>query len=288
MKRPMKLTLTATLMASVCALPLIGTAQADQKPTIRIAYVQSWPSSDIMTHLAAAVITQKLGDQVKLTATDAGPMFESVASDHSDVTLTAWLPSTHATYYQKLWPKVINLGPNLLGTKLGLAVPDYVPVKTIAGLEKHAGKFDDRIVGVGAGAGININTEKAIKIYKLTSFRLQASSTAAMTAELKRAIKQHKWIVVTGWSPLWIWAKFHLKYLQDPRQVYGVNGHINTLINPKLPAEAPAVYKFLKHFSITKNELQAMMLDSKNGTKMDKLISDFMAKHPNQVKSWLS
>lgn len=288
MKQPMKLTMTTALMASVCALPLIGTAQADQKPTIRITYVQSWPSSDIMTHLVADIITKKLGDQVQLTATDAGPMFESVASGHSDVTVTTWLPSTHATYYQKLWPKVINLGPNLLGTRLGLAVPDYVPVKTIAGLEKNAAKFDNRIVGVGAGAGININTEKAIKAYHLTSFRMQASSTAAMTAELKRAIQQHKWIVVTGWSPLWIWAKFHLKYLQDPQQVYGVNGHINTLVNPKLPTEAPAVYKFLKHFSISKDELQAMMLDSKNGTPMDKLVSDFMAKHPDQVKRWLS
>lgn len=280
----------AVTAASTLAIGAGGVAHAANggKQTIRLSYVQSWPSSNITTHIAGAVIEQKLGDKVDMIATSAGPMWQAVASGHADAMVTAWLPTTHRKYYNKLWQQVMNLGPNLLGTKLGLAVPKYVPVNTIGGLEKHAGKFRDRIIGVGAGAGININTKKAIKTYKLSKFNLQASSTAAMAAELKRSIREHKWIVVTAWSPLWIWAKFDLKYLKDPKNVYGTKGHINTIVNPSLPQKAPQVYAFLRHFEIGKNQLQALMLKDKNGTPMKKLVADFMNNNPKEVQSWLN
>lgn len=289
-------TIGRTLMAaavtavSTLAVGAGGVARADNggKQTIRLSYVQSWPSSDITTHIAAAVIEQKLGQNVHMIATAAGPMWQSVASGHADAMLTAWLPTTHKKYYEKLWQNVVNLGPNLMGTKLGLAVPKYVPVNTIAGLEKHAGKFRDRIIGVGAGAGININTKQAIKTYHLSSFNLQASSTAAMAAQLKRSIREHKWIVVTAWSPLWIWAKFDLKYLKDPKNVYGTKGHVNTIVNPSLAQKSPQVYAFLRRFEIGKNQLQNLMLEDKNGTPMKKLVADFLNKHPKEVQNWLS
>ena len=288
-RRTIGRTVMAAAFTAVSTLALGSAAQADSgKATIKLSYVQSWPSSDITTHVAAAVIEQKLGHKVDMIATAAGPMWQSVASGHADAMLTAWLPTTHKNYYEKLWQQVMNLGPNLMGTRLGLAVPKYVPVDTIAGLEKHAGKFDHRIVGVGAGAGININTNKAIKAYDLSGFHLQASSTAAMAAQLKRSIREHKWIVVTAWSPLWIWAKFDLKYLKDPKNVYGVKGHVNTIVNPQLPAKAPKVYAFLRHFHISKSELQNLMLEDKNGTPMNKLVGDFLQKHPKEVQSWLS
>jgi len=276
-----------TLAASAAGLSFLPAAQAASKPTIKLGYVQSWPSSNITTHLAANIIHKRLHNPVQLIASSAGPMFEAVASGHSDGMLTAWLPSTHKTYYQKLWMKVVNLGPNLTGTRLGLAVPKYVPVNTISGLEKHASKFDDRIVGVGAGAGINMNTKKAIKAYGLKHYHLQTSSTAAMTAQLKRAISRKKWIVVTAWTPMWMWAKFDIKYLKDPKNVYGKGGHINTLVNPKLITKAPAVYKFLHRFTLTSAQLQKMMLSVKNGHSIKSVVAKFVQNHPKQVKSWL-
>ena len=276
--------LTLTTLGMGLALPA---AQAADKPGIKIGYVQSWPSSDITTHLAAAVIEQKLGNKVHLVASSAGPMWEAVASDHTDATLTAWLPSTHKTYYEKLWSKVIVMGPNVTGTRLGIAVPSYVPVNTISDLKKHAGKFQNRIVGVGAGAGININTRKAIKAYKLDGFRLQSSSTAAMTAQLQRAIKRKQWIAVTGWTPMWMFAKFDIKFLKDPKHVYGKGGYIATVVNPALADKSRAVYDFLNRFAIPREQLSIMMLKVKNGKDMDKVIQDWIKAHPTMVNSWV-
>ena len=281
--------LPATLLAAILlGAGLLSAAVAADKPTIKIGYVQSWPSSDITTHLAGAVIEQRLKNPVDLVASSAGPMWEAVASDHSDAMLTAWLPSTHKTYYEKLWPKVVVMGPNVTGTRLGIAVPNYVPVDSIADLKKEGGKFQDRIVGVGAGAGININTEKAIKAYGLDDFSLQSSSTAAMTAQLQRAMKSKQWIAVTAWTPMWMWAKFDIKFLKDPKHIYGKGGYVGTVVNPALAKKSPQVYAFFNRFAIPREQLSQMMLEVKNGKDVEQVVGDWIKAHPKMVDSWVS
>jgi glycine betaine/proline transport system substrate-binding protein len=288
MQRFLRFLPAALLAAILMSVGLLSTAVAADKPTIKIGYVQSWPSSDITTHLAGAVIEQRLKNPVELVASSAGPMWEAVASDHSDAMLTAWLPSTHKTYYEKLWSKVVVMGPNVTGTRLGIAVPNYVPVDTIEDLKKNADKFQNRVVGVGAGAGININTEKAIKAYGLDGFSLQTSSTAAMTAQLQRAIKSKQWIAVTAWTPMWMWAKFDIKFLKDPKHIYGKGGYIGTVVNPALAKKSPEVYAFFNRFAIPREELSQMMLKVKNGKDMNQVVEDWIKAHPKMVDSWVS
>ncbi|APZ44336.1 glycine betaine ABC transporter substrate-binding protein [Acidihalobacter ferrooxydans] len=288
MKQFKRILQAGLLAAATLGMGLLPAAHAADKPTIKLGYVQSWPSSDITTHLAAAVIKQRLGNPVDLVASGAGPMWEAVASDHTDAMLTAWLPTTHKVYYEKLWQKVVPMGPNVTGTRLGIAVPKYVPVNTIAGLKKYAGKFQGRIVGVGAGAGINIDTEKAIKAYGLSGFHLQTSSVAAMTAQLKRAIKNKQWIAVTAWTPMWMWAKFDIKFLKDPKHIYGKGGYIGTMANPALAKKSPAVYAFLNRFAIPRAQLSALMLEVKNGTSVKAAVGAWIKAHPKMVNSWVS
>ncbi|MEJ2403591.1 MAG: glycine betaine ABC transporter substrate-binding protein [Candidatus Thiodiazotropha sp.] len=288
MQRFLRFLPAALLAAILMSVGLLSTAVAADKPTIKIGYVQSWPSSDITTHLAGAVIEQRLKNPVELVASSAGPMWEAVASDHSDAMLTAWLPSTHKTYYEKLWSKVVIMGPNVTGTRLGIAVPNYVPMDTIEDLKKNADKFQNRVVGVGAGAGININTEKAIKAYGLDGFSLQTSSTAAMTAQLQRAIKSKQWIAVTAWTPMWMWAKFDIKFLKDPKHIYGKGGYIGTVVNPALAKKSPEVYAFFNRFAIPREELSQMMLKVKNGKDMNQVVEDWIKAHPKMVDSWVS
>ena len=47
------------------------------------------------------------------------------------------------------------------------------------------------------------------------------SSGPAMTALLKKAIDKKEWIVVTGWTPHWMFDRFRLRVLEDSRNVYG-------------------------------------------------------------------
>ncbi len=75
---------------------------------------------------------------------------------------------------------------------------------SLEGLNNYHARFHDRIVGIEAGAGLMINTRKALKVYGMHDMSLLTSSTAAMQAQLQRAIERKDWIVVTAWKPLGI------------------------------------------------------------------------------------
>ena len=56
---------------------------------------------------------------------------------------------------------------------------------------------------------------------------------------LKRAIEHHEWIVVTAWSPHWMWERFNLRYLKDPKNVLGTEDHVDVIANPSLKKNEP-------------------------------------------------
>ena len=62
-------------------------------------------------------------------------------------------------------------------------------------------------------------TNKAMKKYDI-KLKLVQSSEAALMSELK-SIYEKKPIAVTLWNPHWGFSEFDLKYLKDPKKVYG-------------------------------------------------------------------
>jgi glycine betaine/proline transport system substrate-binding protein len=100
---------------------------------ITIGYV-AWDSEIASTNVLGKVLTD-LGYKVTLTQVEAGPMWTGVADGSLDASVAAWLPSTHADYYEKYQGKFEDLGENLKGTKLGLVVPAYMDIDSIEDLK---------------------------------------------------------------------------------------------------------------------------------------------------------
>jgi glycine betaine/proline transport system substrate-binding protein len=221
--------LTQTLSLSALAMSG-GAAFAQAKPTIKIGFVDGWSDSVATTNLAAAIIRSKLGLTVELVPLAAGIMWQGVARGDIDATLSAWLPVTHEAYLTNFKDKVQIIGTNYPGAKIGLIVPEYVKATSLADLNTFRADFDNRIVGIDAGAGVMKKTEEAIKAYGL-DMRLQPSSGPAMTAELDRAYRANKAIAVTGWIPHWMFAKYKLRFLADPKNIYGAEEHVDSVIN---------------------------------------------------------
>lgn len=268
----------AQLAAGSLLLPW-SLAQAAPNP-IRLGYVKAWPSSNIPSHLVAAYVRERFGIPLELVSSEPGPMWEAVASGRTDLTLTVWLPGTSEVYYRKLRSKLVHLGAYYQGTRLGLAVPDYVPLKNITEIQANHARFHDKIYGVESGSVVNMMANQAIKTYHLAPMELVASSTAAMTAQLKRAIQRNEWIVVTGWQPLWIWASFKLHFLDDPAAVFGGIGHMDTVINPQLQRRAPQVVDWLRTFHLSQAELANMLLDLSHGTTAEQIAAQWLARQP--------
>lgn len=261
-------------------------AMAETKPALSIGYVDGWADSVATTHVAAEVIKQKLGYGVKLMPVATGIMWQGVATEKLDMMLSAWLPVTHGEYWSKNKNKVVDYGPNFKDAKIGLIVPEYVKAQSIADL-KTDDSFKKKIVGIDAGSGVMLTTDQAIKDYDLEGYKLQASSGAAMIAELTRAENKHESIAVTGWVPHWMFAKWKLRFLADPKGVYGAAETVNSIGSQGLEKKAPEVAAFLRKFSwSSKDEIGEVMLAIQNGAKPEVAAQDWVAKHPERIAEW--
>jgi glycine betaine/proline transport system substrate-binding protein len=259
---------------------------ADTKPTIKIGYVEGWDDSVATSNVAARVIEKRLGYPVQLVPVAAGVMWQGVARGDLDATLSAWLPVTHGAYWNNFKDKVVDLGANFNDAKIGLIVPDNVDVKSVGDLQAKKAEFGARIVGIDAGAGVMQKTSEAIKAYGL-DYQLMPSSGSAMTAELARSEAASKPIIVTGWKPHWMFAKYKLKFLDDPKKVFGEAEHVDSVVNPELEKKAPTVVAFLKKFQWKPGEIDSVMLAAQNGEKPTAAADAWIGAHGDRVDSWV-
>ncbi len=255
---------------------------------VRIAYVP-WDSEIASTHLAAAVIEERLGVPVELVTVPLPALWEAVASGDIDATLAAWLPSLQQEQKAAYGDELEILGPHLVGTRIGLAVPEYVPVDRIGELAEHSEAFDGKIIGIDPGAGIMEQTRAVMALYGLEAdFQLVSGSDSTMTTVLGRAIEERRWVVVTAWTPHWMFAQWDLKYLADPRDGFGETERIHTLVREGLAADRPRVYAFLERFSWEVADMEALMLRTQQpDTSPSEAARAWMGQHEEQVARWL-
>ncbi len=276
--------LSAFLIAIVLIVHLNSCVpEADR---INLGYVL-WDSEIASTHVVAAVLEDRLGHEVSLTSVDAGPMWMGVARGDFDAVVAAWLPNTHEAYLEQTKDRVVNLGPNLEGARIGWVVPGYVDVNSIEELNEHVDRFGGQITGIDPGAGLMAASERAIDDYGL-DYQLLSGSDAAMTAALRRAIERDEWIIITGWTPHWKFAAFDLKYLEDPLQSFGDEEHIATIVSTRLKGKAPDVYEFLDSFYWTSEEMGEVMMYIEEGMDPFEAARLWISENPGRVESWLN
>lgn len=289
LKKTMVLLLVGALMAGLVGCQSGGGEAGERgevKGTIHFGYV-NWDEAIAMTHLLQAIIEDKLGYQVETTQADVGPVFQGVAKGDFDAFVDTWLPVTHEAYLAEFGDQFdLYEDPVYEGARIGLVVPAYVEIDSIEEMNSVKDKFKGQIVGIDAGAGIMRTTETAIQEYGL-ELELVKSSGPAMTASLASAIDDNEWVVVTGWSPHWKFARWELKYLEDPKGIYGAEEHIYAIARKGLEEDAPDVAKLLKNFKM--NDVQLGTLEDYINEGMDPVDAGrrWMEENPDVVDSWL-
>ncbi|MCT0009685.1 ABC transporter permease/substrate binding protein [Weissella confusa] len=276
--------------AIVVAVAMIGSGVVNTfangkkaEDTLNLVYVQ-WDSEVASSNVLAEAMRQH-GYSVNLTPLDNSIMWQSVANGQADASVSAWLPNTHAAQYKKYKSQIDMLGPNLTGAKTGLVVPAYMDVDSISDLTTQANKT---VTGIEPGAGVTNAAEKAMADYGLTNngWKITPSSSGAMTVALGKAIKAKQDIVVTGWTPHWMFQKYDLKYLSDPKGSFGKSESINTFTRKGLKADKPKAYRVLDKFKWDEQDMESVMLAIQNGKSPEKAAKDWIAAHQKQVDSW--
>ncbi|WP_238442436.1 glycine betaine ABC transporter substrate-binding protein [Desulfofalx alkaliphila] len=260
--------------------------QAQDAGTVVLGYVE-WDSEIASTHVVKEVLESKMGYEVETVPVDAALMYTGLSRGDFDAIVSSWLPVTHGEYLDRVKDDVENLGANLDGAKIGLVVPAYVEIDSIEEMNEIADRFNGQIIGIEPGAGVMNATEAAIEEYGLDNFTLMDSSSAAMAASLQRAINDNQYIAVTGWTPHWKFAKFDLKYLDDPKGVYGGEEHIATLVTLDLKETKPEVYNFLNNFYWEPSDMEDVMVLIYEGMSPEEAAKQWVEENSDKVEAWL-
>lgn len=248
------------------------------KKLVSIGYV-NWSEGIAMSYLAKVMLESK-GYDVMLRNADIAPIFVSMAAGKVDVFMDSWLPATHANYIKKYGDNLETLGVAYKNARMGLVVPSYVTISSIEELNGHKDEFRNEIIGIDVGAGLMNETERVIQEYPV-ELTLKPSSGATMVAFLQKSIENKEWIVVTGWTPHWMFSRYDLKFLDDPQKQYGDAEHIQIMATKGFSEKDPYAAAFFRNFSLDNEQLSELM-DLVEGNPMheEEEVKIWLSKHP--------
>jgi len=276
-------------------------AYAQQK-TVKLAY-EDWSSEIASTNLIKAVIKEKLGYQCIIKRLSVTDQYAAVSNGSQDAIVGSWLPLQNS-YYEKHKDQFVDLGANLEGARTGLVVPvvsstwlqaqdgqhsePYMKIDSIEEIKDHYDEFQGKIIGIETDSGMmTIMQEKLMPAYGLEDFELIPGTEVSMTAELAHAIQKKKWIVVLGWTPHWKFGRWALKFLDDPKNIWGGESKIHTLARKGLKEDMPDVYKFLDNFNWKPDDMERLLLWNEMGGNPYDNAKRWIRSNPELVKSWL-
>jgi len=251
------LKLLSTLLISAI-IPLSASA-ADQKE-LKIG-TNSWPENIAASNMWKILLEER-GYDVKLIEMSLEMVYSGVANDALDIALEMWLPTTGKPYYDRYKDDFVLQDAWYHNTNIGLVVPEYMDIDSITDLPEHKEALEYRgqptIFGIETGAAIMGVTDQAIEDYDL-GMRLLDSSDAAMMAALDDAYRNDEPIVVTLWSPHWAFSRYDLKYLDDPKKIYGETEEIFWLSTQSLPDTDPELVQWMNNWDLNDEQLGSLI-----------------------------
>lgn len=147
-------------------------------------------------------------------------------------------------------------------------------------------QVDYKIIGIEPGAGITGLSHDTLEQYEnLEGWTLQESSTAGMIGTLDQAIRNEEPVIVTGWTPHWMFSAYDLKFLEDPKGVLGGAENINTVVRKDLEKDLPDVYTVLDRFHWETEDMEKVMYDAQNAD-FETAAADWVEKNEDKVNEW--
>ncbi|WP_067563564.1 glycine betaine ABC transporter substrate-binding protein [Halofilum ochraceum] len=280
----------ALLQVAALALALAATPLAAREP-IRIGWT-AWSDGVFVTRLAARVIEAELDQPVELVRAGIAEQYQGIASGRLDAMLMSWQPQTHGPYIRRVAGRAEDLGALYTGGRLGWAVPAYVPrdaIASIADLDdaEVRERLGGRITGIEPASGLMRLSRRAVSAYGLEGYTLEPGGGPAMGRALTGAIEAGEWIVVTAWSPHWMFAAFDLRYLDDERGILGGSERVHALARPGFHADHPAVAELLGRMWLPRAELEGALLDAHEDST-NAAVTRYIEAHPDRIAYWVS
>jgi glycine betaine/proline transport system substrate-binding protein len=190
-------------------------------PVVRLATI------DLSFHHAAAGVVMALlnrhGVTVDETRRPHEAAFDLLRDGSADMLCAAWLPGSHAVYFDPLAEHFEKL--SVLYHPYALwGVPDYVPAAAVGSvadltLPEVSPRMTKRIQGIGPGAGISRFSREIISAYGLDAhgYEFANGTLDDCVAAFEADVAAHRWLVVPLWQPQYLHWKHAIRELREPR-----------------------------------------------------------------------
>ncbi|MCW3786544.1 glycine betaine ABC transporter substrate-binding protein [Plebeiibacterium sediminum] len=281
-----KLLIIAALTFFISSCNSGTSKKGEEQKEITLGLVDGWAEGVAMTNVAKEILTQN-GYEVTIKKAAVDMIFASLANNDVDVFMDAWLPQTHKEKVAKFADKLESLGTNFEEAKIGLVVPAYVTINSIEELNANKDKFEGKLIGIEKGAGITSKTDLAIKEYKL-NFEQMNSSSIAMLSELQKAISEKRWIAVAGWAPHWKFGRWDLKFLDDPKKVYGETEHIEVYARKGFKTEDTYAANLFSKFKLSSEQMSSLLAKMEDGKDKSTVAKTWISENQEMVNTWLA
>ena len=107
-----------------------------------------------------------------------------------------------------------------------------------------------------------------------------------MTASLKKAYDKEEPIIITGWTPHWMFAKYDLKFLEDPEGSYGGEEEIHTIGRLGLSDDLPEAHAVLKNFNWLQEDMNDVMVEVIDGEDAKVAAQNWIDANEDKVSEW--
>ncbi|SIT41309.1 Substrate-binding region of ABC-type glycine betaine transport system [Paraburkholderia ribeironis] len=291
MKSNLLKSLIGQLVVSTVVAIGFGAGSAVAAEPVKMA-VTNWADVLAVANVAKYALETSLKQPVQFVQADIGIQYQGVARGDLDIMVGGWLPVTHAAYYARYKNDMDDVGVIYTGGKNGWAVPAYIPesqVSSISDLEKPdvKSKLNGTVQGIEPGGGLMQASEKTIKAYDLNGYNLQSSSEAGMLAGVSRAYQSKQWIVATVWSPHWLFQKWQMRYLKDPKGTLGGEEQVHAFASKQFATKFPRADVFFKHFKLTLADVESIEYEGNSTNDYAAAAKKFVDAHPDKLKAWL-
>src|SRR5699024_5319626 len=91
-----------------------------------------------------------------------------------------------------------------------------------------------------------------------------------------------------SWNPHWMFAKYpDMKYLDDPKEIYGAEEGINSLARLGLEEDKPEAYKLIDQFEWEVEDMEQIMYEAQEtGEEIEDVAKRWVEENEDKVAEW--
>ena len=259
----------------------LNPVEDEPERSINLVYT-NWTESVALAHLSSVLLEEQMEYEVSMKLSDVETIYEDLAEGKQDVFTDAWLPETQKKYYDKYKDDISKMGIVFPEAKTGFVVPEYSKLKTISDLKK----YDLPVIGIDSGAGVMHKAVFALETHDFTN-KVIGSSEDVMIQHLKDSIERKKEIVVTGWKPHWIFARYNVRFLKDPDNIFGAREKIYVLSRQGLREDHPHAARFFERMQLSGKQLNQLIYEIRINEDPRAGVKEWIKKNEYIVNQWV-